>query len=90
MDKIVEVLVVLLVVMMTAGIVMAIFGVRVGPFSDTVGNETDDAQCQISETKYRNACNCEPDPPEETDRAESIRQESSCDWASGASCSSLC
>lgn len=90
MDKTVQIVVVVMVLLLTAGIVMSLFSLRVGPFGDEVDNIVGNSSCDIAQQRYENACDCSEDTADETDRAAEIEDKNQGQCQNTFSCENIC
>lgn len=99
MDKTIEVVIVAMVVLIAATIVLFLVQDQTSSFDGFLNNQQDNAQCGLSKTQYRQACDCSASGGSavggETDKAASIKADASdagCGWATGQglACPDVC
>lgn len=99
MDKTIEVVIVAMVVLITATILLYLVQDSSESFGGFLDSQQNEAQCGLSKTQYRQACDCTASDGSglggETDKAASIKQEASnaeCSWATdqGLACPDVC
>lgn len=88
MEKTIEILLVATVVLMTAVVVIFMLQGRVGSFDDFLQGQSEDAQCSIGETKFKNTAECDEGIIQNAQEAGDVRQEysNSCNTAEWTAC----
>lgn len=84
MDKTLQLIVIAAIVLMTAGIMMFLVEDRSSGLGGFLDDRKQDANCQIQQTQFDQACNCSADPAEPTPKADSIfsnAESNGCSWA---------
>jgi len=89
MDKTIEIVIAVTVLLMTAVSVMFMVGERAGGFNEWANNSQQGAQCDLLKAEYENSCNCDTQSGDSDIRTDATNKE--CDWTSGGySCSDYC
>lgn len=89
MDKTIQIVVVVMVMMITALAVMTMFGSQLNPFVNATEGQQDDAQCMIEKSNFERACNC--DDLGDTGNPVPSDFDSECEWTNEISgCREVC
>jgi len=91
MDKTLEIVIAVTVLLMTAVSVMFMVSDRAGSFGTWANETSEGAQCDLLKAEYENSCNCDTESGDSDIRTDAVNKE--CDWPSeggGYTCTTYC
>ena len=96
MDKTLEIVIAVTVLLMTAVSVMFMVSDRAGGFNEWANNSQQGAQCDLLKAEFQNACDCD-NPGTDPSKAQNARSDAEdidgCEWPNeggGYLCSTYC
>lgn len=88
MDKTLEIIIAVTVLLLTAVTVMVLMGDRAGKFGQWANDTQQGASCDLYKTQYKTACECGAETNyrnQETRELSSKAQSEGCEWSSAGS-----